>query len=233
MNNERRIEASAAAPPFPATLPGALAAQLATTPGLGGFPGQTGAAAPPTSPPGPGAGACETRTEASVPLFQRPSVLGGLLATVTRLSRGSGDQADAWQDACILLWKAEQAQPGMTDAWYVRECIWRLKDEGRKGHSIDSPKRQWARSALPVESDDPHFQAEEAQLSPSSADTTCTREFLRTLLLSLKAEDRQLLDLIGKGRSQRQIAVELHITQPAVSQRFRAIKELDRRLRRQ
>lgn len=154
-----------------------------------------------------------------------------LQAIAARVARRLISREDLFQEALLHLWWAEHEHPGRALLWYLRGCKFHLLHIVNAGVSLDSPRHFWSRVPLPSGSDEEDGPPEPILLAAMDAmSEICAHDEFNALQQRLGPAPRRVLGLLYDGLSQKEIAQEMGISQPAVAKRRKKLGELARRL---
>lgn len=154
-----------------------------------------------------------------------------LRAIAAREAGSRGDAKDLYQEMMIHLWQIEQAEPGNTESWYLKNCSFFARDLMRKGKSIDSKFREGVvRCSFDKRNDDEQVMVEPVE-QYDFVSGLVFKDDLRQIRKKLTAVQKRILELLIDGHTVTEIAQTFEKSHQYISKERKklaqvAIKEL-------
>lgn len=156
-------------------------------------------------------------------LFENLTIQQGLRRIVAQFTADAGLREDLMQEALIHLWRLEEESPGQARCWYLQGCRFHLQNCVRRGRSVDSQKRAWARQPDPDTPSDGDSQWEWPDSTASFWDEVSARDIIAALVLRLTDTEREALLCLADGLSAREIADRMNRSHTLVNRWRRRI----------
>src|SRR5436309_2270624 len=86
-------------------------------------------------------------------MIQRSRVRAVLSGVTRSVTNDPNLYEDLLQEALVYIWKQLQRPPLQRWSWYLQRCRFRLKDELRRGRSLDAFKRRNLAATLSIADD--------------------------------------------------------------------------------